>query len=92
MAIAKKKKTVSKTKAVKKISKPAKTVAKKVYKTKSSSDKSFKMINEQHPFMTFKITDQTIYWSILFIVIMALSLWVLNIQIDTIRILDRIQL
>lgn len=58
---------------------------------KVKSDNSFSMLKESSPFMSFKITDQTIYWSILFIYIFALSLWVLNIQIDTLKILNSIQ-
>ncbi|HPF30771.1 MAG TPA: hypothetical protein PLO25_00455 [Candidatus Saccharibacteria bacterium] len=62
-------------------------VAKKV-----ASDNSFKIIKDKTPFMTYKITDQTIYWAILFIYIFALSLWVLNLQIDTMEILNNLQL
>lgn len=58
---------------------------------KAAVAKSFKIGKDSSDFMSFRITDQTIYWSILFIYILALSLWVLNIQIDTLRILDSIQ-
>ena len=61
-------------------------VAKKV-----ASDNSFKIIKDKTPFMTYKITDQTIYWAILFIYIFALSLWVLHLQIETLEIINNMQ-
>jgi type VI protein secretion system component VasF len=51
---------------------------------------SFKVSKEPTPFMSFKITRQTIYWLILLVLIVALSLWVLSIQINTSNILDSI--
>jgi hypothetical protein len=52
--------------------------------------KSFQRVKEQSVFMSYQITQQTIFWGILFIYIMILSLWILNIQLDTLRIIDRI--
>lgn len=87
MATAKKslaKKTVSK----------AKTTAKKVTRTtrKASAPKkvtlqSFKIASDS-PFFTVKITKQTVYWSILLIVILVTQLWILNVQLDVIQSLD----
>lgn len=62
-----------------------KKASKKVVK-----DNSFQVIGERTPFMTFKVTEQTIYWGVLFVYIFALSLWVLNIQLDILRILESI--
>jgi hypothetical protein len=60
------------------------TVARKVSPKKSSKGQgeSFKLIKEKYPFMSFRITDQTVYWSILLIMILVLYLWVLNIQVN----------
>ncbi len=71
----------------------AKAKKKKVTSSKkrAAADKSFKIVRENTPFMSYRITDQTIYWAILFVYIFALSLWVLNIQIDTLKILESIQ-
>ena len=43
---------------------------------------SFKVGPEPRPFLTFSITDQTVIWSILLILLLLLGLWVLNIQMD----------
>lgn len=44
--------------------------------------KSFKLAKETTPFVTFRVTDQTVYWSILLILILLLALWILRIQIN----------
>ena len=63
---------------------------KKSVSKKSSKIKSFKQSKETTPFMSFVITKQTAYWVILFVLIFVLALWVLNIQLDTLRILESI--
>ncbi|NCQ54568.1 hypothetical protein COV88_01000 [Candidatus Saccharibacteria bacterium CG11_big_fil_rev_8_21_14_0_20_41_19] len=83
-------------KTVKKVAK--KVVAKKTIKVvkatprkaKAVAFKSFQLVKEKTPFMTYQVSQQTIYWAILFIYIMILSLWILNIQLDTLRIIDKI--
>jgi hypothetical protein len=52
-------------------------------KAKKAQLESFQVGNEPKPFNTFKITDQTVYWSILLILILILALWILQIQINT---------
>jgi hypothetical protein len=59
-------------------------------KTKVVALKSFKLAKEPAPFMSFKITDQTVYWSILLILILILALWVLNIQINISNVLNTV--
>ena len=59
-----------------------KSTPKKVKKNKKVKLESFKVSNEPKPFNTFRVTDQTIYWSILSIIILILALWILQIQID----------
>lgn len=52
--------------------------------------RSFQVVDETVPFLTFRFTDQTVYWSILLVMILALGLWVLNIQISITDILNTI--
>ena len=52
---------------------------------------SFKLSRETSPFVSFKITEQTVYWSILLILILILTLWILQIQINVSEILDSIK-
>ncbi|MEI6228684.1 MAG: hypothetical protein WCP11_01515 [Candidatus Saccharibacteria bacterium] len=62
--------------------------AKKRSTKKAPQMESFKVSKNPSPFMTMKITKQTVYWTILLGLILGLGIWVLNIQIDTIRALD----
>jgi len=82
------KKTVKK--VAKKAVKAVKVVKAAPRKSKSVAVKSFKLAKDKTPFMTYQVSQQTIYWAILFIYIMILSLWILNIQLDTLRIIDKI--
>lgn len=62
-----------------------------VVKKKSKKEppmKSFRLSREYLPFITFKITKQTLYWSVLLIIIFILELWILSIQLDVIRVTD----
>ena len=69
----------------------AKTVASKPKRAKKiAKPQSFHVFKDNTPFMTFKITEQTAYWLILLVLIFGLSLWVLNIQINTNILLDSI--
>ena len=58
---------------------------KATHRTKKVEKKSFVIYRDPAPFFTFMVTDQTVYWLVLLTLITALSIWVLNIQI---RILD----
>lgn len=89
-------KKVSKSKATTKSAKPAKkTTVKKTSVKKSVAKKvtnaSFKVGRETTPFKTYKITEQTIYWGVLVVYILLLSLWILKIQVDTLNIVDQIE-
>ncbi len=81
------KKTVKK--AAKKVTKLAK-VKRVVRRKPRVVEQSFQIYKEQSPFVTFRITNQTIYWSALAIYILILSIWVLNIQMDTLDIINKI--
>ena len=60
-------------------------------RVKKAQFKSFKISPETFPFITFKITEQTFYWSILLMWILALALWSLSIQINISNILNSIK-
>lgn len=70
---------------------PAKTVSKTSVKRVSRSAaraqaaKSFRVAEPEQPFMTFRVTRQTIYWTILAIAVLLLGLWVIDIN-------DRVQM
>jgi len=80
--------------ATKKVAPKKKTTAKKAAprkvtrKAALAPQESFKVAPEKYPFITFKITDQTVYWSILLILILLLGVWVINIQISISEILS----
>jgi len=85
--------TTKKAKVSKVSAKPKKVVklvAKVVKPKKSSKMTSFKLSKESAPFSTYKVTEQTVYWSILLAYVLFLSLWILKIQMDTLLIIDRI--
>ena len=54
------------------------TAKKSSKKGKNTQLKSFKVCPENTPFMTLKVTDQTIYWSILLIIVLILGVMALN--------------
>ena len=60
-------------------------------KPRNVAMQSFKLSKEKVPFVSFKITDQTIYWSALLILVLLLGLWVVNIQINISDILNAIK-
>ena len=71
--------------------KAKKTVPKKTtHKSHKKSLESFKVGKDTKPFVSFRVTDQTIYWSILLIMILVLALWILQIQINITDIIDNI--
>jgi hypothetical protein len=63
---------------------------KKLVRVSHKKPKSFKITKEKVPFVTYQITEQTILWIVLLVYIMALSIWILNIQMDTLRIIEKI--
>ncbi len=83
------KKTIKKT--TKKVTKVAK-VKRVVHRKPRTVAKSFQVTKERSPFVTFRITNQTIYWSVLAVYILVLSIWVLKIQMDTLDIINKISI
>ena len=71
----------------------SKKTTKKAPKKKASLNKmkSFKISRETMPFMTFRVPDQTIYWTALLLLIVVLFVWVLKIQIDIATLLINVQ-
>ena len=69
---------------------PKKSKSKVTAKRKAIKHQSFKVSQEQVPFLTFRFTEQTFYWIILLSMILALALWVYNIQLKTTDILNSI--
>ena len=69
---------------------PKKPIISRALSMKEPPMKSFRLSREYLPFLTFKITKQTIYWSALLVIILILELWVLKIQIDVIHITEKI--
>lgn len=64
-----------------------KTTKRKVTK-KNAPMQSFQMTKDQPPFKTFKVTKQTVYWSILLLVIIVTQLWILKLQMDVVALTD----
>ena len=62
-----------------------KTVKKVVHKraaSKIAPMKSFRVYGDVKPFMTFKVTKQTVYWAILLVFVIVTQLMILKIQLD----------
>lgn len=88
------KKTVAKkTTATKKVVPAKKTTAKRKPTKKASKShyESFKVATDVPPFLSFKITQQTIYWVILSSVIIFFQLWIIRMQYDVVTILEEIE-
>ena len=66
------------------------TKKKKSASKKTPKVQSFKTCKELTPFMSFKVTKQTAYWSFLFFLIFVLVIWVLSIQLDILKMLNSI--
>lgn len=77
--------------------KPAakRVVAKKktttVRRPKVPKYESFKATSSDMPFMSFKITQQTFYWTLLLILVLMVQVWVLSMQIDVTNLLNQVQ-
>ncbi|NTW61248.1 hypothetical protein HGB24_00985 [Candidatus Saccharibacteria bacterium] len=76
-------------KATKLVSKKGHNKVKAAHKS-VTIDGSFVLMKEKTPFMSRRITMQTVYWAVLLAYILLLSLWILKIQIDTQTILDKL--
>ena len=67
---------------------PIKSASKRTKKSSKASAKktaqiqSFRVAKDDQPFVTFKITRQTVYWIILLGVIAISQLWIIKLQLD----------
>lgn len=59
-------------------------------KPKNTKSKSFRVSKEKSPFMTFRITNQTLYWLVLGVVVIAFTAWIMKLQYDIQAIYDNI--
>lgn len=71
-------------KTVKKVVSKAKAPVRKRSTSKKAAEmKSFRLYKESpQDFRSFKVTRQTVYWSILLTVIIVTQLWILKIQME----------
>ena len=76
--------------AVKSKDTPSKSTRKRsVLKRASNSElRSFRIVKEDVPFTSFRITRQTIYWVILVAFIIFAQLWIIKLQVDVAALLD----
>lgn len=51
---------------------------------------SFKVYRNAPPFMSFHITKQTIYWTVLLLIIFGIQIWILKVQLDIAALTDAI--
>ena len=74
------KKTVTK-KPVKKTPKSSvkKVAHKSVSKKQATPMRSFHVYKDDKPFTSTRVTRQTVYWTILLLVVMVLQLWILKV-------------
>ena len=91
-ATATKKKTSTAKKPVKKTTakSQAATKPKKVTNKKQPSQQSFHKCPETQPFMTFKITSQTVYWLIICVLVFLVGIWLIKMQNDIMSLYDQV--
>lgn len=68
--------------------KPKKTTKKT---TAPKKMQSFRVSPDVKPFMQFKITIQTVYWTVLCLAILIVSIWILNTQMELLDIIQDIE-
>ncbi len=90
MATPKKKPVTKKATTTKVTRVTAKKSPRKTTKKSPQGFKSFKQSSEQTPFMTFSFTNQTLYWLILSILVVALGVWVIYLNAKVQGIYDQI--
>jgi hypothetical protein len=78
--------TVKKPTATRKV-----TTKKPVKKTKVVAERSFRPSQEKTPFMTFKFTEQSVYWLILSVLVLALGAWVMYLNVKIQNIYDQVE-
>jgi len=71
----------------------AKTATKKrsTAKSKPAHMDSFKLARDMPPFFTFRITQQSVYWLILSLLVLALGIWVVTLNVKVQSLYDQIE-
>lgn len=80
--MAKTKKTTNKSTTKSPVKRVVSKKSSKVSNGYYSNDLSFKVVKDSIPFITTKITQQTMIWSVLLIFIMLVQIWILSVQLD----------
>lgn len=58
---------------------------------RKATPKSFGVAPNDKPFMSFRVTQQTFYWTVLLIFVLIVQVWVLNMQIDVTNLLNEVE-
>ncbi len=86
----------ARTKTTKSTKKPVKKVSKKpTKKAAQRSTREYKTLHvskAKQPFLSFKFTRQTLYWTILVAFVIVMQLWILKAQNDVVQTTDQLQL
>lgn len=53
--------------------------------------RSLRRSEEETPFMTFRITQQSVYWLILSLLVLALGIWVITLSVKVQDLYDQIE-
>lgn len=53
--------------------------------------RSFVLTKDTPPFVSFRITHQTVYWSILSLLVLVLGVWVIMLNVKINQIYDHVQ-
>ena len=61
-------------------------------KAKIAEHRSFRPSVEKSPFMTFKFTEQSAYWLILCVLVLALGAWVMYLNVKIQNIYDQVEI
>lgn len=61
-------------------------------KPKITPAQSFRRYDDTTPFMTFKFTQQSLYWLILSIVVLALGAWVMYLNVQIQNLYDQVEI
>ena len=76
------KKTIAKKPTTRKTTTRKSSSRKAVTTSKKPAVRSFQRCEETQPFMTMRLTRQTIYWLIIAVLSIAFTVWVLKLQSD----------
>lgn len=61
-------------------------------KAKVAPVQSFRRYDDTAPFMTFKFTQQSLYWLILSVIVLALGAWVMYLNVQIQNLYDQVEI